>query len=97
LVPATVDNFVRAETDRAFAGEIKAHNSLGKFAHRRETIALSDQVVPRVNRDTLYSTAVFDSGAEDPGCKDQPFTHRAPTRQVGVAEFFPKDTSPQRD
>jgi hypothetical protein len=62
-VPVTVDNYIRAETDRAFAGEIKLNDSFGKFAHRREMLPLDQQVVPRVNRDTLYSTAVFDLNA----------------------------------
>jgi hypothetical protein len=62
-IPVTVDNFVRAETDRAFAGEIQLNDSFGKFNHRREMLPLNQQVVPRVNRDTLYSTAVFDLDA----------------------------------
>jgi hypothetical protein len=62
-VPVTVDNFIRAETDRVFGGEIKLNHSLGKFAHWREMLSLDRQVVPRVNRDTLYSTAVFDLDA----------------------------------
>src|SRR5262245_56972221 len=61
-VPVTIDNFVRAETDVAFAGEVK----LGGWAtlrHHRTPIALDEQVVPRINRDTLYSTGVFDLDA----------------------------------
>ena len=61
----TADNYVRAETDRAFTAEIQstANDSFGKFHHRREFVALDKQVVPRVNRDTLYSSAVFDLDA----------------------------------
>jgi hypothetical protein len=61
-VPVTIDNFVRAETDGAFGGEVK----LGGWAtlrHHRTPISLDEQVVPRINRDTLYSTGVFDLDA----------------------------------
>ncbi len=57
-IHVTADNFIRAETDRAMGGEIAQNQSFGKFAHRREPIGLDQQVVPRVNRDTLYSSAV---------------------------------------
>jgi hypothetical protein len=62
-VPVTADNYIRAETDRAFAGEIKLNDSFGRLHHRRQLIALDDQVVPRVNCDTIYSSAVFDLDA----------------------------------
>ena len=58
----TVDNFVRAETDRAFAGIVNM-DGFGKFEHSRELTAIHRQVVPRQNRDTLYSPAVFDLDA----------------------------------
>jgi len=61
-IPVTVDNFVRAETDRAFAGEVKL-GGFSKLRHHREPIALDQQVVPRINRDTLYSTGIFDLDA----------------------------------
>jgi hypothetical protein len=59
LVPVTVDNFIRAESDRAFAGVVQ-DSGFGGFHHAREVTALDKQIVPRQNRDTLYSTAVFD-------------------------------------
>ncbi len=62
LVPVTVDNFVRAESDRAFGGVVK-DSGFGKFHHARDVTALDKQIVPRQNRDTLYSTAVFDLDA----------------------------------
>jgi hypothetical protein len=62
-VPVTVDNFIRAETDRAFAGAIQQQGCFGKFNHLREVTPLDKQPVPRVNRDTLYSSAVFDLDA----------------------------------
>jgi hypothetical protein len=61
-VPVTVDNFIRAETDRAFAGVVK-DSGFGRFHHAREVTSLDKQIVPRQNRDTLYSTAVFDLDA----------------------------------
>ncbi|MBD9373594.1 DUF1254 domain-containing protein [Rhizobium sp. ARZ01] len=60
--PVTVDNFVRAETDLYLSGAYK-DGGLGKFVHRREPAAIDDQIVIRLNRDTLYSSAVFDLDA----------------------------------
>jgi hypothetical protein len=61
-VPVTADNFIRAETDRAFSAVVK-DNGFGKFNHARTPTPLDKQLVPRQNRDTLYSTAVFDLDA----------------------------------
>jgi len=61
-VPVTADNFIRAETDRAFAAVVK-DNGFGMFNHARTPTPLDKQLVPRQNRDTLYSTAVFDLDA----------------------------------
>lgn len=58
-VPVNVHNFVRAETDMYF-GRAARGGALGRFTHRREMAAIDDQAVVRMNRDTLYSTAVFD-------------------------------------
>ena len=63
-VPVTVDNFVRAESDLAFAKVVKG-DGFGKFNHGRELSPLDNQLVARQNRDTLYSTAVFDMNAGD--------------------------------
>jgi hypothetical protein len=63
-VPVTVDNFVRAESDLAFAKVVKG-DGFGKFNHGRELSPLDQQLVARQNRDTLYSTAVFDMKAGD--------------------------------
>ena len=62
FVPVTVDNFIRAESDRAFSG-IVHQNGFGKFNHSRGLTPLDKQVVPRQNRDTLYSSAIFDLDA----------------------------------
>ena len=61
-VPVTVDNFIRAETDRTLASNVK-QGAFGKFEHLRELAAITDQRVQRQNRDTLYSVGVFDLDA----------------------------------
>jgi hypothetical protein len=61
-VPVTADNFVRAESDLYFGNVVK-DGGLGKFIHRREPAAIDNQTVIRLNRDTLYSAAVFDLDA----------------------------------
>jgi hypothetical protein len=63
-VPVTVENFVRAESDLAFAKVVNG-DGFGKFNHSRELSPLDNQLVARQNRDTLYSTAVFDMNAGD--------------------------------
>jgi hypothetical protein len=62
-IPVTVDNFVRAETDWALGNVIRDQDCFGRFRHVRDFLPLNRQGVPRVNRDTLYSTAVFDLDA----------------------------------
>jgi hypothetical protein len=61
-VPVTADNFVRAESDLYFSGVVK-NGGFGKFDHTREPAPLDKQTVIRLNRDTLYSAAVFDLDA----------------------------------
>jgi hypothetical protein len=58
----TPDNFVRAESDLYFSGVVK-DGGFGKFMHRREPTPIAQQTVIRMNRDTLYSAAVFDLDA----------------------------------
>src|SRR5882757_6101097 len=62
-VPVTVDNFTRAESDLYFGGLQKDSGGIGKFVHRREPARIDNQTVIRLNRDTLYSSAVFDLDA----------------------------------
>ena len=62
VVPITADNFNRAETDLYFSRIVK-DGAFGKFFHRRELASLDNQTVIRLNRDTLYSSAVFDLDA----------------------------------
>jgi hypothetical protein len=61
-VPVTVDNFIRAESD-LYAGNIAKDGGFGKLTHRREPASIDHQTVIRLNRDTLYSSGVFDLDA----------------------------------
>jgi hypothetical protein len=61
-IAVTPDNFVRAESDLYFSGVVK-DGGFGKFMHRRELTPIAKQTVIRMNRDTLYSAAVFDLDA----------------------------------
>lgn len=58
-VPVTADNFIRAASDAVFAG-LAAQGGFGKFYHNREVTPPDSRIVQRPNRDTLYSTGVFD-------------------------------------
>lgn len=60
--PVGVENFVRAESD-LYMGKMVKDGSLGKFIHSREPVSIDNQNVIRMNRDTLYSEAVFDLDA----------------------------------
>ncbi len=61
--PVTVDNFIRAETDLYLGSMVKDAGGIGKFLHHRDPTAIDNQAVIRMNRDTLYSGAVFDLDA----------------------------------
>lgn len=61
-VPVTAENFSRAESDLYFSGIVK-DGGFGTFFHRREPTPIDHQTVIRLNRDTLYSAAVFDLDA----------------------------------
>jgi hypothetical protein len=61
--PVNVHNFVRAETDRYFGKTAIDDDAFGKLRHRREMASIDKQDVVRMNRDTLYSSGVFDLDA----------------------------------
>ena len=61
-VPVTADNIVRAELDAVFTGLV-AQGGFGKIYHNREVTPPDSRMVQRPNRDTLYSTGVFDLDA----------------------------------
>lgn len=62
-IPVNADNFVRAETDLFLKNLSGANNAFGKFSHTRSPAPVDQQNVIRLNRDTLYSSAVFDLAA----------------------------------
>jgi hypothetical protein len=62
-IPVTADNFNRAESHMYFKDIVKRSDGIGRFNHRREVTPIDDQGVIRANRDTLYSSAVFDLNA----------------------------------
>jgi len=59
IVPVTADNFKRAESDLYFSTDFK-QGGFSKIQHHREPMAIDKQTVVRANRDTLYSSGVFD-------------------------------------
>lgn len=59
-ITVSVTNFARAESDRMFAGLAATAGGSNRWAHHRAPVPLDDQVVIRMNRDTLYSTAIVD-------------------------------------
>ncbi|QRZ12869.1 DUF1254 domain-containing protein [Paracoccus methylovorus] len=61
-VAVNTDNFIRAESDLYFSGVV-ANGGFGKLDHTREIAPLDKQTVIRLNRDTLYSSGVFDLDA----------------------------------
>jgi hypothetical protein len=62
-IPVTVDNFIRAESDLYLSVVALKEGGFGKFEHHRELSPIDAQTVIRMNRDTLYSAAVFDLDA----------------------------------
>lgn len=62
VTPVTVDNFVRAESD-TYIESMAKEGGLGKLYHRREPASIDKQTVIRLNRDTLYTSGVFDLDA----------------------------------
>jgi len=57
----TAETYIRAETDRTFAGTIKLAGGTNKFFHFRNLTPLDKQTVVRMNRDVLYSAGIFDA------------------------------------
>ncbi len=55
----TALNFPRAESDM-YLKNLSAQGEFGKFFHIRNPIAIDQQDVIRMNRDTLYSGGIFD-------------------------------------
>lgn len=58
----TPDNFIRAESDTYMAGQAR-DGAFGQFKHTREAAPVDRQLIVRLNRDTIYSSGVFDLDA----------------------------------
>lgn len=58
--PVNVDNFVRAETARYFDAILELGVGVNEWVHFREPSPVENQTVIRMNRDTLYSSAIVD-------------------------------------
>ncbi|WP_442508589.1 DUF1214 domain-containing protein [Novipirellula sp. SH528] len=58
-VPVTWKNFVRAESDKMFNSYVQM-GAFGKFFNIPKPTPIDQQKVVRMNRDTIYSFAVFD-------------------------------------
>jgi hypothetical protein len=61
-VIVTRDNYVRAQTDFYFAQAVH-HGGFGRLLHARNMVPVDRQGVIRMNRDTLYSSGIFDLAA----------------------------------
>ncbi|GLZ84313.1 hypothetical protein Pres01_03640 [Metapseudomonas resinovorans] len=61
-VHVSVDNFARAESDMYFTRMVNK-GGFGKLNHNRALAPIDQQTVVRLNRDTLYSSGVFDLDA----------------------------------
>jgi len=62
-VPVTVENFIRAESDLYFTVVAVKQGFFGKLGHHREVMPVDNQTIIRTNRDTLYTSGVFDLDA----------------------------------
>lgn len=58
----TPDNFIRAESDVYMAAQAR-DGAFGQFKHTREPAPVDRQLIVRLNRDTIYSSGLFDLDA----------------------------------
>jgi hypothetical protein len=58
----TPDNFIRAESNVYMAGQLE-DGAFAQFKHTREVAPVDRQLIVRLNRDTIYSSGVFDLDA----------------------------------
>lgn len=61
-IVVTPDNFIRAESNVYMAAQVK-DGAFGTFKHTREVAPVDKQLIVRLNRDTIYSSGVFDLDA----------------------------------
>lgn len=60
MITVTNDNFVRAESNRMFAGLQAQAGGVNRWRHLRAPAPIDEQTVIRMNRDTLYGIAITD-------------------------------------
>lgn len=60
LTRVNVDNYVHAATSRHFANTARMAKGVNRFAHGRRPTPLDKQRIMRMNRDTIYSSAIID-------------------------------------
>src|SRR5262249_20606843 len=63
VIQVSADNFVRAETARMFGSIVADAGGVNVWRHNRTPTPIDHQPVIRMNRDTLYSSAVVDISA----------------------------------
>ncbi|SEM44999.1 Protein of unknown function [Gemmobacter aquatilis] len=61
--PVNAVTFIRAESDNYMRNIVAQNGGLGVLVHQREVVPLDKQTIIRMNRDTLYSSAVVDLAA----------------------------------
>lgn len=59
-IPVNVDNYVRAATSAQFEAKVKMSKGVNRFSHGRRPTPLDKQRIVRMNRDTIYSSALVD-------------------------------------
>lgn len=59
-IPVNTDNYERAETARMFDGLVSMAGGTNRWMHNRGPTPIDEQIVIRMNRDTLYSAAIVD-------------------------------------
>lgn len=58
-----IDNYVHAETTLQFQRMMKMARGVNRFAHAKSAVRLDRQMATRMNRDTIYSSALVDISA----------------------------------
>ncbi|MEH6910105.1 MAG: DUF1214 domain-containing protein [Oceanicoccus sp.] len=59
-IKVNVDNYARATTSAHFEGMMRMARGMNKFAHAPKPVPLHKQTIERMNRDTIYSSALVD-------------------------------------
>ena len=53
-----IDNYIVAETSKHFANTVRFARGVNRFSHARQLIPIAKQSIERMNRDTIYRSAV---------------------------------------